>query len=176
MSGPDSAQLLSERFATHALETRFEDLTDDAIAQAKIFILDTIGVGISGSSAFGADKLLQVSLNDGEGSASIWGRDDKISAKTAALVNGYQIHCQEYDCVHEGAVLHPLATTLPAVIAYAETTGCVSGRDLITAAAIGQHLSWPRHSFAVRSNILPPCDCWRFWRNSCCWKADGSVA
>ena len=108
MSEPESIRLLSERFATHALQTLFEDLTEDAISQAKVFILDTIGVGISGSSAFGADKLLRVSLNDGEGNASIWGRSDKVSAKTAALINGYQIHCQEYDCVHEGAVLHPV--------------------------------------------------------------------
>jgi len=51
------------------------------------------------------------------------------------------IHCQEYDCVHEGAVLHPMATSLPAVMAYAEQNGGVSGKDLITAIAVGVNIS-----------------------------------
>jgi 2-methylcitrate dehydratase PrpD len=38
-----------------------EDLSDDAVLQAKTFILDTMGVGIAGSSAARADELSQVS-------------------------------------------------------------------------------------------------------------------
>lgn len=134
--------LLAERFAHHALNICYEDLTDEAIAQAKVFILDTIGVGIAGSSAFGADKLLQAATSsEQEGEATIWGRGERVSAATAALVNGYQVHCQEYDCVHEGAVLHPLATALPAVMAYAEKSGGVSGKELITAIAVGVNIS-----------------------------------
>lgn len=142
MSVHSETSLLSERFASHALSTRYEDLSEDAIQQAKVFILDTIGVGISGSSAFGADKLLQVtSSNVGASEATVWGTGVKTSAATAALVNGYQIHCQEYDCVHEGAVLHPMATTLPAALAFAESKGGVNGKDLITAVAIGVNIS-----------------------------------
>jgi 2-methylcitrate dehydratase PrpD len=143
MSQQDSdKRLLSERFASHALNTRYEDLSEDAIDQAKVFILDTLGVGISGSSAFGADKLLDITSSSGHGEeAVVWGTSKRVPATTAALINGYQIHCQEYDCVHEGAVLHPLATTLPAVIAFAEKTGGVSGKDLITAVAVGVNIS-----------------------------------
>jgi len=54
------APVASERFARHALETRFEDLSADAVARAKVFVLDTIGVGIAGSSAAGADELNRV--------------------------------------------------------------------------------------------------------------------
>lgn len=138
----EQAPLLAERFASHALDTRFEDLTADAIAQAKVFILDTIGVGIAGSSAFGADKVIQAGAAWGVGAeATIWGRSQHVPAGVAALVNGYQVHCQEYDCVHEGAVLHPLATALPAAMAYAERAGGVSGRELITAVAVGVNIS-----------------------------------
>ncbi len=35
-----------------------------------------------------------------------------MPAQSAAIVNAYQIHCLEFDCVHEGAVLHPMATIL----------------------------------------------------------------
>jgi aconitate decarboxylase len=138
----ESTLLLAERFATHALNTSFEDLTSDAVAQAKVFILDTFGVGIAGSSAYGADEVLQVGKSNGpNGEAAVWGRSDRLPVGMAALVNGYQIHCQEYDCVHEGAVLHPLATTLPAVMAYAEKIGGISGKDLIMAVAIGVNTS-----------------------------------
>jgi aconitate decarboxylase len=138
----ESTLLLAERFATHALNTRFEDLTEDAVAQAKVFILDTFGVGVAGSSAYGADKIVQVGKANGSSDeATVWGSNQRLSAHTAALANGYQIHCQEYDCVHEGAVLHPLATILPAVIAYAERKGGISGKDLITAVAVGINIS-----------------------------------
>jgi aconitate decarboxylase len=138
----DSTLLLAERFATHALNTTFEDLTADAVTQAKVFILDTFGVGIAGSSAYGADEVCQIGESNGSSEeAAVWGRNKRLPIGMATLVNGYQIHCQEYDCVHEGAVLHPLATTLPAVMAYAEKMGGISGKDLITAVAIGVNVS-----------------------------------
>jgi aconitate decarboxylase len=128
----------SERFARHVLATRYEDLSDDAVLQAKTFILDTIGVGIAGSSASGADELFEVSAGWGAGAdACVWGRRERVPASTAAFLNGFQAHCQEYDCVHEKAVLHPMATLLPATIAYAERMGGVSGRELIAAVALG---------------------------------------
>ena len=133
-----SAPVASTRFAKHALDTRFEDLSADAVAQAKVFILDTIGVGIAGSSAAGADELSQVSAGWGDGAdASVWGRRKRVPATTAAFLNGFHAHCQEYDCVHEKAVLHPMATLLPAAIAFAERMGGVSGRELIVAVAVG---------------------------------------
>jgi 2-methylcitrate dehydratase PrpD len=134
--------LLAEQFAGHALGARYEDLSDDAVAQAKVFILDTLGVGIAGSSAFGADVLIGSGLNWGGGTeATLWGRTQRAPAGTAAMVNAYQVHCQEFDSVHEGAVLHPLATTLSAVMAYAERTGGISGRELIIACAVGVNVA-----------------------------------
>ncbi len=128
----------ARRFANHALTTHYEDLPPDAVAQAKVFILDTIGVGIAGSTAYGADSLATASSGWGGGAeATVWGKRGRVPATTAALLNGFQVHCQEYDCVHEGAVLHPLATTLPAAFALAERRGGVSGRDLLAAVAVG---------------------------------------
>jgi 2-methylcitrate dehydratase PrpD len=130
--------LASERFARHALSTRYEDLSADAILNAKTFILDTIGVGIAGSSAAGADELLKVSAGWGEGAqACVWGRRRRVPAAAAAFLNGFQVHCQEYDCLHEKAVLHAMATLLPAAMAYAERAGGISGRELIAAVVVG---------------------------------------
>jgi 2-methylcitrate dehydratase PrpD len=128
----------AERFAAHVAGTQLKDIPPAAIAQAKIFILDTLGVGIAGSSAYGAAELLQASLLWGDGAqASVWGRKDRVPAPAAALLNAFQVHCQEYDCVCEPAVLHPMAALLPAALAYAERQGGISGADLLTAVAVG---------------------------------------
>lgn len=128
----------SHRFARHALGARYEDLSAEAVEQAKVFILDTFGVGISGSTAYGANELMSASRQWGSGTeATVWGRTERVPAPIAAMLNGFQVHCQEYDSVHEPAVLHPLATTLSAAMAYAERQGGVSGKDLLLAAAVG---------------------------------------
>jgi 2-methylcitrate dehydratase PrpD len=57
------------------------------------------------------------------------------------VVNAYQIHALEWDCVHEPAVVHPMATLLSAIVAAAERRGArgqpVSGEELILATALG---------------------------------------
>jgi 2-methylcitrate dehydratase PrpD len=47
------------------------------------------------------------------------------------------MHNQEYDCLHEGAVVHAMASVLPAALAAAELQGGVSGAELIVAVAVG---------------------------------------
>src|ERR687891_647213 len=60
-----------------------------------------------------------------------------LPAPAAAMCNGFQIHNSEYDCVHEAAVVHPMAVLLAATMAHAERAGGVSGRDLLSAIALG---------------------------------------
>lgn len=134
MSTPDAAL----RFARHAAETRFEDLTPEAVARAKVFILDTVGVGIAGATAQGSDAVLAAASRWGAGEgASVWGTAHRLPPPQAALVNAFQVHGQEYDALHEAAVLHAPATLLPALLAEAESRGGVSGRQLITAFCVG---------------------------------------
>jgi aconitate decarboxylase len=135
---PPDPELAALRFARHALTTRFVDLPPAAVRAAKTFLLDTLGVGICGSSELSAAALLQAATGWGAGAeAVIWGRRERLPAPAAALVNGFQVHCQEYDCVHEAAVLHPMATLLPAALAWAERAGGVTGRAFLTALAVG---------------------------------------
>jgi 2-methylcitrate dehydratase PrpD len=60
-----------------------------------------------------------------------------LPAASAAFVNAYQIHGQEYDCVHEPAVLHPMATVLSALLAEVERGTPVSGERFLTAIVAG---------------------------------------
>lgn len=136
----------SERIAAHVAKTRYEDLPAAAVAKVKTFLLDTIGVGIAGSSGAKVGDLATLAATWGNApEATVWPSGQRMSAGSAAMVNAYQIHCLEYDCVHEGAVLHPMATILGAVLAWAEreaTKGLqISGRELITAIALGVDVS-----------------------------------
>ena len=102
-----------------------------------MFILYTLGVGIAGSTSAAAQEALDAASRWGHGTeAWVWGRDVRLPAPTATLMNAFQVHCQEYDCVCEPAGLHPLATLLPAVFAYAERRGGIDGRALLTAVAV----------------------------------------
>jgi len=61
----------------------------------------------------------------------------RLPAASAAFVNAYQIHGQEFDCVHEPAVLHPMATVLAALLAEVERGEAVSGERFLTAIVAG---------------------------------------
>lgn len=135
-----------DRVVDHVINTRFEDLPEAAVAKTKTFLLDTFGVGIAGSAGAGIPELKQVAAGWGEGDeATVWLTGERLPAQQAAIINAYQIHCLEFDCVHEGAVLHPMATILSAVMAWAERERkkgrTYSGRDLITALALGVDVS-----------------------------------
>ncbi|MEO0981066.1 MAG: MmgE/PrpD family protein [Pseudomonadota bacterium] len=124
-------------FVAHALEARYEDLPPDAIAAVKTFLLDTLGVGIAGARAPLADKIRAAAGGwAGEGPAHVWGGGGVTTPANAAFVNAFQIHCQEYDCVHEPAVVHPLATILAALMAECDGRGGVTGKDLAIALAV----------------------------------------
>lgn len=129
------------RFADHALGVRFADLPAKAVARAKVYILDSLGVGIAGSSVEGGDGLLRVASGWGAGSVPVWGRSARLSAPAAAFMNAWQMHNQEYDCLHEGAVVHAMATTLPAALAAAAIRGGVCGQALIAAVAVGTDIA-----------------------------------
>ena len=128
----------AERLARHVVGTRFEDLPAVAVAAAKIFVLDSFGVGVAGLRApFAPELLALMQRAGGRGEAAAWGHRVRLPAAAAALVNGFQIHNQEFDCVHEPAVVHAMTVPQACALAFAERAGGVSGRELILALALG---------------------------------------
>src|SRR5438874_4192979 len=108
-------------FADHVVRAQFEDLPGTAIVAAKTFILDTLGVGIAGSSGPMARELASMQETWGRGGAArVWGNGKRLPAPSAAMCNAYQVHNAEFDCVHEEAVVHAMSVVLPAAIAQAE--------------------------------------------------------
>jgi aconitate decarboxylase len=124
---------------THAL--RLDALPADVVQAAITFITDSIGVGLAGCQHPRLAQVRQAAVAWGRGDdASEWSTGTRWPAATAALLNAYQIHNQEFDCVHERAVVHPMAAILPALIAQAERHSGrergVSGKQLIEAVVL----------------------------------------
>lgn len=131
-----------EHFAAHVASTRWQDLPPQAVSAATTFILDTLGVAVAGSAVPHARVLRDVLAREGAGTAArVLGTRTRLPAASAALVNAFQAHNQEFDCIHEAAVVHPLATILAASLAIAESRGGVTGRDFILAVALGVDVS-----------------------------------
>ncbi|WP_371398159.1 MmgE/PrpD family protein [Fretibacter rubidus] len=126
---------ISRKFAQYALSQSV--FSDSAYDSAKTFILDSLGVGIAGSRAPFSAAVWTVAKNWGQGEgAHVWGRGVKTPTATAAYMNGFQIHSMEYDCVHEPAVVHPMATIFAAVSAEAERQNGVTGFQLMEAVIV----------------------------------------
>jgi 2-methylcitrate dehydratase PrpD len=132
-----------EPLAAHVARLTYADLPAAVVRAAKIFILDTFSCALAGSTGPSSAETLAAARNWGAGdAAAVWARADRLPAPSAALVNAYQIHCLEFDCVHEGGVLHPMSSLMSALLADIEGQGRkrdrkVSGRDFIAAIAAG---------------------------------------
>lgn len=127
----DHIEILIEHLQSHMSPSSVPMAAIDA---AKIFVLDSIGVALAGATHPDSARLLAAVSGWGQGGdALVWGSKVKLPAPSAALVNAFHIHNQEFDCVHERAVVHPMAVILAALIAYAERKKNVSGAALLAA-------------------------------------------
>ena len=108
----------------------------EARAAAKIFIADTLAVGIAGARAPWRAQVLDMARG-GPAEAAVWGSGERIPLAAAATVNAFQAHSQEFDPVHEGAVVHAMAAVLACALGWAEREGKISGEALIRTVVAG---------------------------------------
>lgn len=133
----------AERLVDHALSLRWADVDAAAQKATRTFLHDSLCVGVAGRNAPFADAVLTAAKAWGEGgSCSVLGRPGvRLPAPQAAFVNAFQIHNQEFDCVHEPAVVHPLATIVATLFAEVERSGPYSGERVLTALVAGVDVS-----------------------------------
>ncbi len=128
---------LLDRLTQFAAETGFEDLPAEAVRATATFLLDSLAVGVAGSTGPYRDEMVRTALAWGAGGgARVLGDGLAVPPATAAFVNAYQMHCQEFDCVHEAAVAHAMTAVAAAALAEAERAP-VEGRRLVLALALG---------------------------------------
>jgi aconitate decarboxylase len=122
----------TDQLMDHIAALQFQDLPTAVVERAKTFIVDSIGVALTGHRHPLAAPLLQAIAKMGfADEVQIWGTQMRLPAAHAAMANAFLIHCQEFDCVHEAAVVHPMAVVLSCLLAEAERHPHWSGADLI---------------------------------------------
>ena len=121
-----------------ALNTKADDIPQEAYDAAKKMIIDTIGCTIAGYKAEGIPEVIEQLLDWGgkeESTVLIYGK--KLPAPLAAYANSAMSHAFDYDHSHQPSGLgHILPSVLPVSLAAAEMTKC-SGKDFLAAVIMG---------------------------------------
>jgi aconitate decarboxylase len=126
-----------DKIVAHVGRVAEHGVPEAARSAAKTFISDTLAVGIAGCKAPWRGEILDMLAGiGGADEATVFGGGKRLPLVHAAMLNAYQIHAQEFDCMHEAAVVHPMAASLPVLLGWAEREGGVSGARLIRALVV----------------------------------------
>lgn len=123
-----------EILCTFLATLSYDDLPIDVVTKTKVHIADTIGAALAGTCS--GEYALAAKVINSQGNALVWGTEQHIAPRDAALLNGIATHAFELDdsggCDHSGAVVLP---ALFAALSQMQET--ISGKDLIVAVNAG---------------------------------------
>lgn len=126
-----TADLLAFAGARHGLPAAVR-------ADALRLLADTLAVGAAGVDAPGEAAILAAARAMGSGAeARLIGSGERLPAPAAAFVNGYRIHCLEWDAVHEPAVVHAMSVVTAALGAVIDRRGGCDPDEALAALAVG---------------------------------------
>jgi 2-methylcitrate dehydratase len=126
-----------------AASLEFSQLSQEAVYQAKRFLLDSIGCALGGYQQHDVKIALQV-LGEvaGRGPATVIGNGQRIDPVSASLANALMIRCMDYNDIYwKQDPSHP-SDIFPAAIACCERAGS-DGKELIVGLVLG-------HEFEMR--------------------------
>lgn len=132
-----SSKTVTGRMSQWAAALRFEDLSKDAVYQAKRFLLDSFGCALGGYQQHDVAIALEVLREiSGRGDATVIGSGEKMDPVSASLANALMIRCMDYNDIYwKQDPAHP-SDIFPAAIAGCERTGS-NGRELIVGLVLG---------------------------------------
>ncbi|MFZ0774173.1 MAG: MmgE/PrpD family protein [Candidatus Sulfotelmatobacter sp.] len=147
MSAPKSIatskETVTARMSRWAAGLQYRDLSQDAIYQAKRFLLDSIGCALGGYQQHDVKIALEV-LDEvaGRGPATVIGTGKRIDPVSASLANALMIRCMDYNDIYwKQDPSHP-SDIFPAALACCERAGS-GGKELIVGLVLG-------HEFEMR--------------------------
>ena len=147
MSAPKSIappkETITAAMSRWAAGLQYRELSQDAIYQAKRFLLDSIGCALGGYQQHDVKIALAV-LGEvaGRGPATVIGTGERIDPVSAALANALMIRCMDYNDIYwKQDPSHP-SDIFPAALACCERAGS-DGKELIVGLVLG-------HEFEMR--------------------------
>ncbi|HUJ96289.1 MAG TPA: MmgE/PrpD family protein [Terriglobales bacterium] len=136
-------ETISAKMARWAADLQYAQLSQEAVYQAKRFLLDSAGCALGGYKQHDVKIALAV-LDEvaGRGPATVIGTGKKIDAVSAALANALMIRCMDYNDIYwKQDPSHP-SDIFPAALAGCERAKN-AGKELIVGLALG-------HEFEMR--------------------------
>ena len=138
-----SQENVTAQMSRWAAGLEFSQLSDDAVYQAKRFLLDALGCALGGFQQHDVKIALEV-LGEiaGRGRATVIGTGTRIDPVSASLANALMIRCMDYNDIYwKQDPSHP-SDIFPAAIACCERAGS-DGKELIVGLVLG-------HEFEMR--------------------------
>src|SRR5438067_7985428 len=130
-------ETITAKMARWAAALEFNHLSQDAVYQAKRFLLDSVGCALGGYQQHDVKIALQV-IDEiaGRGPATVIGTGKKIDPVSASFANALMIRCMDYNDIYwKQDPSHP-SDIFPAAIAGCERARS-DGRELIVGLVLG---------------------------------------
>ena len=128
---------VTQNLARFVVETRWEDIPEQARHEAKRALLNFFAVAIAGCRTEPVELALKTLAEfSGGKQATIVGRTERIDALSAAFLNAAGANVFDYCDTHLPTVVHPTAPLAPALLALAELRR-VTGPELLLAFVLG---------------------------------------
>ena len=134
---------LTARIADWSAGLTFDDLPDDAVHQAKRFLLDSLGCALGGFRQHDVQIALEVFReNGGQGTATVIGTGHWTDPVSASFLNALMVRVMDFNDIYwKQDPSHP-SDLIPAALACAERADR-DGRDLVVGIVLG-------HEFEMR--------------------------
>ncbi|XP_069800089.1 cis-aconitate decarboxylase-like [Dendropsophus ebraccatus] len=162
--GNQAEDTVTNSFASFISGARPDHLSDVVRHRSKRMILDSIGVGLVGSTTHVFNIVLKYCQNlhfSAYGSSafcSVYGKKGlKLSPTLAAYANGVATHSMDFDDTWHPAT-HPSGAVLPAILALSQLLlhdRRVTGEDLLTAFNVGIEIQGRLMSFSSEAKNIP---------------------
>jgi 2-methylcitrate dehydratase PrpD len=132
----------SSTLAKHIVDTDYDELPANVTEITKRSFLDGLATILAGGGlGEGCRQFVDLAIaGGGKEESTIVGFNAKVPACMAAFANGSMAHAMDFEDTHDLASVHPNAATIPAALAVAEAVGDVSGKQFITALALGSDI------------------------------------
>jgi 2-methylcitrate dehydratase PrpD len=128
--------------AKHIADTYYNELPASVTDVTKSSLLDGLATILAGGGlGEGCKEFVNLAIaGGGKAESTIIGFDARAPACMAAFANGSMAHAIDFEDTHDVAKVHPNAATIPAALAVAEAIGHVTGKELLTALALGSDI------------------------------------
>jgi 2-methylcitrate dehydratase PrpD len=128
---------ISARLGDFATSLRYEDIPGDVVRQAKLHILDCLGIALASSSFEFAQRTANALHGlAGPGPFPVIGFPMRLPLRDSVMLNGTLIHGLDYDDTHSDAVVHASASAVPTALGMARAHGA-TGREAVLAYLLG---------------------------------------